>query len=122
MSYIWTTISLIKSDIIYTFFHSILRDQKQLDHSDIGNEYFVPGSENNLNSENSKLTYLTRILGTIIWLWLFKVLSGDSFEEVGPEVKGQIKIKLKFKDNKFFVYCLQCRNLVRNVQEFTLWY
>ena len=30
----------------------------------------------------------------------------------GPEIKGKIKIKLKFKDNKFYVNCLQCRNLV----------
>ena len=28
-----------------------------------------------------------------------------------PDVKGQIKIKLKFKDNKFYVNCLQCRHL-----------
>ena len=42
------------------------------------------------------------------------MLSDDRYnEETGPEVKGQIKIKLKFKDNKFYVYCLQCRNLVR---------
>ena len=30
----------------------------------------------------------------------------------GPEIKVKIKIKLKFKDNKFYVNCLQCRNLV----------
>lgn len=28
-----------------------------------------------------------------------------------PDVKGQIKIKLKFKENKFYVNCLQCRHL-----------
>ena len=28
------------------------------------------------------------------------------------DIKGQIKVKLKYKDNKFFVNCLQCRNLV----------
>jgi len=31
-----------------------LRDQKQLDHVDGGNEYFVPGTENHLDPENGK--------------------------------------------------------------------
>ncbi len=42
----------------------------------------------------------------------FQVIS-DSQDSFFQDIKGQIKVKLKFKDNKFFVNCLQCRNLVR---------
>ena len=37
-----------------------------------------------------------------------------------PDVKGQIKIKLKFKDNKFYVNCLQCRHLKAPLQSTTI--
>ena len=46
----------------------------------------------------------------------------DSNETSGfsPDIKGQIRVKLRFKDNKFYVNCLQCRNLVRKRFQFFL--
>lgn len=36
----------------------------------------------------------------------------DHQEGYFNDIKGRIKVKLRFKENKFYVNCLQCRNLV----------
>ena len=62
----------------------------------------------NLKHVNSKYYYL--IKKHIILFINFKV--NDNQDEFFHDIKGQIKVKLKYKDNRFYVNCLQCRNLV----------
>lgn len=73
-----------QSDIIYTFFHSILRDQKE----DLSDTEMIEIINDNNDTEN------------------------ENHEAFLSGIKGQIQVKLKFKENKFYVNCLQCRNLV----------
>jgi hypothetical protein len=83
-----------KSEVIYTFFHPILRDQKQnnplqIDYTSDNPEPKVRGDSLLMNKDDSNILNTNR-----------------------PDIKGHIKIKLSFKDNKFTVNCLHCRNLV----------
>jgi phosphatidylinositol-4-phosphate 3-kinase len=99
-----------QSDIVYTFFHSILRDQShdlnKID-GDLKSEYLTH-SASDLNQISSQELYDSSesFLNDSNSYSLSSSVSAMAFD-----VKGQIKIKLKFKDNKFYVNCLQCRNL-----------
>ncbi|RNA20110.1 phosphatidylinositol 4-phosphate 3-kinase C2 domain-containing subunit beta isoform X1 [Brachionus plicatilis] len=73
-----------QSEIIYTFFHPILRDKKQ-------EAFYSTDSENVLALNNEQF------------------FENNNLHEL--DIKGEVKLKLRLKDNKFFVNCLQCRNL-----------
>lgn len=73
-----------QSEIIYTFFHPILRDKKET--------FYSTDNENVLNLRNDQ--------------------NIEIYNTIEQDVKGEVKLKLRFKENKFFVNCLQCRNLV----------
>lgn len=77
-----------QSEIIYTFFHSIVRDEDQQTFYSTDNENFI--------CSNNDRNYMTN----------------RSHE------MGQVKLKLRFKENIFYVNCLQCRNLVRKESKY----
>ena len=108
-----------QSDIVYTFFHSILRDKKQ-DLSNVNkNEYkamdddlFTTKKSNLLIFEFDRELEFVYLFDLTFFLVMSDMDRDNDDYFNGPEIKGKIKIKLKFKDNKFYVNCLQCRNLV----------
>lgn len=72
-----------QSEIIYTFFHSIVRDENQ--------QKFYPTDNENAIGLNNDRYYITN----------------HSYE------MGEVKLKLRFKENILYVNCLHCRNLVK---------